>query len=632
MRDFEKSNEIYKILSEAIPEGIIVINKEQKIVSANKHASDLFGYEVGELVGKPLSILIPNSYRKAHSGHVSGFYRNHEKRRMAEGRQLFGLRKNDQTFPLEVGLNPFTVYGNTYTLALVIDITKRKKIEESQTMKTAALEAALNGIVITDAQREDNPVIYYNPTFEKITGYSGDEILNRNCRFLHADDKDQEGIKTIRDSIKNGEKCRVQIRNYKKDGTLFWNEVSINPIRDKAGKITHFVGIQNDITERKIAEQEIFHLAKIFNESLNEIYVFDADTLKFINVNYGASKMTGYTLEEFKTLSPLDLKPDFSESQFRKLIEPIVHDNSKKLQFETVHRRKDGTTYPVEVHIQSSINSDRNMMVATILDITDKKNYTKKLEQTVEKRTEQLKKALESEKELNELKTKFLSMVSHEFKTPLSGILTSATLIGKYTKEEQQDKRDKHLKTIMGAVYHLTNILDDFLSIERMEKGKESYQLSDFSLSKMINEVVYNANMLLKNGQHINYPQNIEDVTVYQDERIASLTLTNLLHNAIKYAPEDTEIDLRVELTDDMMVFHIKDNGIGIPEKDQKHIFDRYFRSENVLLTQGTGIGLNIVKAHLENLGGRIYFKSTENKGSTFTVEMPLKTTKLAQG
>lgn len=630
MHTFEKNSKVFETLSEAVPEGIIVINNNQEIIAVNKHASSLFGYGIGELVGKPLETIIPVAHRTAHQKYVSGYLEKHEKRRMAEGRHLLGLRKDHKTFPVEVGLNPFSIYGETYTMALVIDITERKKIEESQKMKTAALEAALNGIVITDAQQEDNPIIYYNPTFEKITGYSGDEILNRNCRFLNAGDNDQEGIRVMRNSIQNGEKCKVQIRNYKKDGTLFWNEVSINPIRDKTGKITHFVGIQNDITERKTKEQEIGHLAKIFDESLNEIYVFDAETLKFINVNYGALKKTGYTLDECKMLTPLDLKPKFNEAQFRRLIAPIVRNNKKKLEFETVHRRKDGTTYPVEVHMQSSVIGNRNMMVAIILDISDKKNYTKKLEQTVERRTEQLEKALENEKELSELKTKFLSMVSHEFKTPLSGILTSATLIGKYHKEEQQDKRDKHLKTIMGAVFHLTNILDDFLSIERMEKGKETYQFSDFSLSKLVNEVVYNANMLLKNGQHINYPHNIEDVTVYQDERIASLTLTNLLHNAIKYSPEDTIIDLKVELTNDKMVFHIQDQGIGIPEKDQKHVFDRYFRSENVLLTQGTGIGLNIVKAHLENLGGRIYFKSEENKGSTFTVEMPLKTNKFA--
>ncbi len=113
-------------------------------------------------------------------------------------------------------------------------------------------------------------------------------------------------------------------------------------------------------------------------------------------------------------------------------------------------------------------------------------------------------------------------MVSHEFKTPLSTILTSATLVGKYTTTEQQDIRVKHLKSIKTGVHHLTGILNDFLSIERLEKGKEVYRLNDFSLSKVVNEVIYNANMLLKTGQKINYPLNIEDLTIHQDEKIVS--------------------------------------------------------------------------------------------------------------
>lgn len=625
MRDFEKNSITFRLLAEAVSEGIIVVNEEQQIVIANRWANAMFGYDDEELVGQSLEVLIPQTYRKVHQKHIKAYSRKHEKRRMALERSLFGVKKNQEQFPLEVGLNPFSLDGNTYVMALVIDITERKKIEEGQKMRTAALDAALNGITITDALQPDHPIIYANAAFERITGYPKEETLGKNCRFLQAGDHDQEGVKKMHHAIREGKSCSVQLRNYKKDGTLFWNEVSISPIADETGKTSHFVGIQNPITDRLLAEQEIGHLARIFNESLNEIYVFDAESLLFVNANHGALKYTGYTLAECKKMTPLDLKPEFTEASFRKLISPLLHGEKEKIDFETVHRRKNGSTYPVEVHLQTSTMNDRQMVIAIIIDISDRKNYTQKLEKTVEQRTEQLKKALETEKELNELKTKFLSLVSHEFKTPLSGILTSATLVGKYTKEDQQEKRDKHLNTIIGGVHNLTHILNDFLSMERMEKGKEVYRYSKFSLSKLINEVVYNANMMLKSGQHINYPQNIDDVNIYQDEKIAGLVLTNLLNNAVKYSREDTEIDLKVDLKKDKIIFHIKDLGIGIPKKDQKYIFDRYFRAENVLTTQGTGIGLNIVKAHVENLGGNINFKSTENKGSTFTVELPLE-------
>jgi hypothetical protein len=283
----------------------------------------------------------------------------------------------------------------------------------------------------------------------------------------------------------------------------------------------------------------------------------------------------------------------------------------------TVLREKDSEIRELNQHLEEKIKKRTHELRLTVAEL--KKEIRRR-----EKAEAQIKSALQKERELNELKTKFLSLVSHEFKTPLSGILTSATLVGKYAEKDQQSKREKHLNTIIGEVRRLNGILNDFLSIERFEQGKEVYRRTMFSLSKVINEVIYNANMTLKSGQRINYPQNVDDVSIYQDEKIVFLALTNLLYNAVKYSPEDTEIDLKVELTKYRVVFRVIDRGIGIPEKDQKHIFERYFRAENVLLTQGTGIGLNIVKSHVENLGGAIYFESVIKEGSTFSVELPI--------
>ena len=285
--------------------------------------------------------------------------------------------------------------------------------------------------------------------------------------------------------------------------------------------------------------------------------------------------------------------------------------------------RKDGSTFPVEVGLNPFNVTDKKYVMALVIDITERKNYTDKLEKTVEERTKQLREALETEKELNDLKTKFLSLVSHEFKTPLTGILTSSMLLSKYKLAEQQDKRDKHINTINSKVQYLNNILNDFLSVEKLESGKVSYKFIEFRLSKVVNEVVYNANMLLKEGQKIKYPENIDDISLTQDEKTIELALSNLVHNAIKYSPENTTIELQINQDQNKTTFKIIDNGIGIPENDQKNIFNRYFRAENALLNQGTGIGLNIVKTHLENLGGAIQFESKENIGSTFTITIP---------
>jgi len=317
---------------------------------------------------------------------------------------------------------------------------------------------------------------------------------------------------------------------------------------------------------------------------------------------------------------------------------------------------KSGTNFPVEVGLNPFKIGEKTYVMSIVIDITVRKQSENKikelnalLEEKISKRTNELnktvsdlkkeiekrvkaesklRKALKKEKELNELKTKFLSLVSHEFKTPLSGIQNAAILIGKYKNTETQEKREKHLFTIKNKVQYLNGILNDFLSVERLESGKIKYKLSNFKLSKIVNEVIYNANMMLKSGQHINYPSNIDDINIYQDEKILELILSNLLHNAIKYSSENTTIDFKIIHNTKEFIFEIKDQGIGIPLEDQKHIFERYFRAENALTNQGTGIGLNIVKGHLENLGGNIEFNSIKNEGTTFIVKLPLITEK----
>lgn len=620
---FQQDQEVFNILLETVSEGVIIVDNHQKIMEVNASSESIFGYPKKELMGREINLLIPSNYHDNHSKHFDKFIQNGKRLKMTEANDIFGLKKDGTIFPIEIELNPFSIYNKTYVMALIKDVSEKKETEKNLMLRTKALQSANNGIVITDALKYDNPIIFYNSTFQELTGYSDAEILNHNCRFLQGKDRDQEPLKELREAIKKGESCQARLRNYKKDGTMFWNDLYIFPITNTKGVVTNFIGIQNDVTLRKKAEEVRHHLASIFDESLNEIYVFDAKTMKFINANYGAQKNIGYSLEELKNMTPLDIKPSKNQSEFRNAVDILLKNNVEKVEFESLHKRKNGTTYPVEVHLQLSKLNEKDIFIAIILDITERKNYTTKLENKVEERTQQLKMALDKEKELNELKTKFLSLVSHEFKTPLSAILTSSELLNKYQLEEHQEKRTKHIQTIIDKVHFLNNIINDFLSVENLETGKVNYRFSDFKLSKVVNEAVYDANMLLKEGQQIRYPENIDDLSIYQDEKIIQLILSNLLYNAIKYSPEGSVIELLIKQDDTITTLTVKDNGIGIPKKDQKHIFERYFRAQNVINTQGTGIGLNIAKNHLENLGGTIYFESIENKGTTFVITFP---------
>ena len=622
---YKDNKDVFQILSDAISEGIVIVDEKQNIVSTNVSADTIFGYNKNELEGTSLNALIPKNYHTDHVIHYKSFFKNSEKRKMSPDTNLFGLHKNGTQFPVEVGLSPFTIFNKTYVMALIIDVTERKEIERNLILRSEALQTANNGILISDALAADNPIIYSNLAFLEMTGYSLEEVLGKNCRFLQCDDRDQEGILKMRDAFKNGHTCKVILRNYKKNGTLFWNDLTITPIKNSKGIVTNYIGIQNDITKRKEAEDERNYLSKILNDSLNEIYVFDLNTLKFITINYGARKNLGYSLEELKTMSPFSIKPKFTEKKFKQLTTSLVDKTITKIEFETLHARKDKSTYPVLVNMELANLGDREVIVAIVLDITEQKNYTQKLERTVALRTKQLEIALGKEKELNELKTKFLSLVSHEFKTPLSGILTSCILLSKYDLEEQQEKRDKYIQIITDKVHYLNNILNDFLSIEKLETGKIKYKFTTFKLGKLLNDVVYNANMFLKKGQQIIFSDNCNDISITQDEKTLELSLSNLVNNAIKYSSENTVIGIQITHDDLNTTFKISDSGIGIPEKDQKNIFHRYFRAENALNTEGTGIGLNIVQFHIENLGGSITFESAENKGSTFILTIPNK-------
>ena len=399
----------------------------------------------------------------------------------------------------------------------------------------------------------------------------------------------------------------------------------------------------------------------LFQAASEGIIVVDSRQI-VVAANLAAEEMFGYEQGELLSQHLDRLVPKDYHHVHHKHVDQFI-DNSEKRQMghgrDLYGVRKDGSLFPVEAGLNPFEIEGEKYVMSLIIDITVRKETQRQirelnteLEEKIELRTrelsesvedlknlnvelgeeinrrkeaeEKIKDALNKEKELNELKTKFLSLVSHEFKTPLSGILTSATLAEKYTKEEQQPKREKHLVTIRNKVHYLNNILNDFLSIDRLDSGRGQYKFSKFRLKRLINEVIYNANITLKDGQEISYPKDIEDVELFMDEKILELILSNLLGNAIKYSPENTSIQFMVDFHDDLIVFKIKDQGRGIPKKDQKHIFERYFRAENALLDQGTGIGLNIAKTHLENLGGTIQFESEENKGTTFTIEVPM--------
>jgi signal transduction histidine kinase len=279
--------------------------------------------------------------------------------------------------------------------------------------------------------------------------------------------------------------------------------------------------------------------------------------------------------------------------------------------------------YHLERSIRYSIRHSRNL--------AEIQNLNSDLERRVEERTSELNDAIQKleqvihkERELNELKSRFVTMASHEFRTPLSTILSSASLIEKYNeKDEDPEKRLKHIMRIKSSVNNLTGILNDFLSLSKLEEGKIFFNPAPMDIVELAEETVEEMEGIKKNGQAIIYSHtgNIRNANL--DKQIIKIILVNILSNALKYSYEGNTVEFITKTDREKLDITVKDQGIGISEKDLEHLFDRFFRAKNAINIQGTGLGLNIVKRYLDLMGGTIRCESEINRGTTFYITIP---------
>jgi PAS domain S-box-containing protein len=236
---------------------------------------------------------------------------------------------------------------------------------------------------------------------------------------------------------------------------------------------------------------------------------------------------------------------------------------------------------------------------------------------------EETRKALEKERQLGELKSRFVSMASHEFRTPLATILSSVALIARYENEEDADKRLKHIQRIQSSVRHLTATLNDFLSLSKIEEGVTVNNPAEADIVELCEDVREEMQITAKEGQQIEYRHEGDETCITLDRQLLHNILVNLLSNAMKYSPENSIIRLESRIEDKELSIQVKDNGMGIPREDQQHIFSTFFRAHNAGNIQGTGMGLHIVRRYTELMGGAIGFVSEQNKGTTFSLNLP---------
>tara|TARA_R110001583_G_scaffold36536_6_gene120296 strand:- start:81712 stop:84987 length:3276 start_codon:yes stop_codon:yes gene_type:complete len=723
--------------------------------------------------------------------------------------------------------------GKNRLLTIIRDITEERTIENILYVRNRALAAAANGIIICDAQQPDLPIIYGNEAFTKTTGYERVEFLGKNCRFLQGDDNNQIEIELMSVAIEKGEACRVVLRNYRKDGSLFWNDISITPIYNNKKEMTHFVGVQNDVTTHKIEEffkigqshvmdmiiqheplksiaykiietietaipncqgsillldEESGKLEKLAAPSLSETYTKAIERM-FIGPENGSCGTAAYFKDEVIVSDTLcdPLWKDFQELAIKDNIKacwsfPIFSSNKELLgtfaiylpvsrnpldtEKEIIYNITQAISVAIEQHnigvalknsreelsayaellenkvtsrtvelkemvqklVESNlsledqilitktaensavtsqellttifkkfprgfvvvVNSDieivfiegedleelgfrdmagkgfrvsevigvqndilekvihnirktlqgehcsfeievqqRSYLVNTTPLYNENHNITQALivhsNISDQKKVEiEIRNTLEKEKELNELKSRFISMASHEFRTPLSAILSATNLIERQNEAGLEEKRIKYISTIKASVKNLVAILNDFLSLSKLEEGKTIAMPTLFDFVEFSNSLVEEIEGVKKQGQVIEICYSQPRIEVGLDLKLVRHIVHNLLANAIKYSDENTKITLKIDTKNTKLLFEVTDQGIGIPSEDQVYLFQRFYRAKNATNFQGTGLGLNIVRHYILLMQGNISFQSELNKGTTFIVELPL--------
>lgn len=346
------------------------------------------------------------------------------------------------------------------------------------------------------------------------------------------------------------------------------------------------------------------------------IFMIDPDGT-ILSWNRGAEQIKGYRQEEIlgKPISMFYTDEDNAKGEPVYNLQKAAEDG--RYECIGLRKRKDGSTFYADVVFTAMRNEEGSLtgFIKITKDIT--------VQMTVR---EDLSKALARERELSEMKSRFVTLASHEFKTPLSVILSSVNLIEKYQDDASADKRLRHVHRIKSNVNNLKQLLNDFLSLEKLEEGVVRNEPVRTDLVKLAEEAMQDLEEACKEGQQMVLEVTGNAREIFVDQQLLRNVLNNLLSNAIKYSPGGGLVRFRLEFAGDLVTFAVTDQGIGIPPEEQEHLFERFFRAKNTAGISGTGLGLSIVKRYLDLMGGTISVESLPGTGSTFTITLPVKT------
>jgi len=509
------------------------------------------------------------------------------------------------------------------------------ELSESEAFISMLLETLPVGLALT---RMDGSIVEANAAYSKMLGYSLEELKQMSYWDITPRDYNEEEEEQFASLARTKTYGPYEKEYIHADGHRF-------PVRLQ-GHIVHrndedFIwSIIEDISEQRYAERNIQRFKSTLDETLDCVFMFTADTLEFFYFNQGAINQVGYDHEALLHMRPFDLKPEYDEQAFRKVISPLLAGTKKSIKFETLHQHKNGHLIPVEIFLQFiDLPHERPHFVALVRDITERKlvertlqRSNEELEKMVQQRTDEyLHAKLEAERS-NKAKSEFLSSMSHELRTPMNAILGFSQIIAMDTK---RDTVEAHINEIYNAGRHLMDLINQILELSKIESGTLDVSIENIQIGDLFNECLTllkplseKSNItLINNGKHC------DEVSVAADHTRLKQVLINLLSNAIKYNRENGSVIVSCTiLPTKRLRIEIEDTGTGLTPDQQKKLFQPFERLGRETGTiEGTGIGLVITKHLVAKMGGDIGIKNSSNDGSTFFVELNISQTDAGQ-
>jgi len=558
---------------ETAREGISILDDDGEFVYVNERYADLYEYEPEEMIGEHWELIYPDEEvavtREEILPAVAETGRWHG--------ESTGLRADGTTFP-EDHVVSRTVHGDL--VCTVRDLSDRRERESELRLKNRAVDEAPVGISIADPSRPDNPLVYVNDRFEALTGYESEEILGRNCRVLQGEGTDPAPVATMREAIDAGESVTVELRNYRNDGTEFWNRVRIAPVENEDGDVTNYVGFQEDVTDRKALEAELREksnlLEQLFQQVPTHLYVKDTDG-RHVRVSDHHPNS-----EAFLDRTDSEIFPDAVGEETHRDDMQVIETGESIVNKEEYHPEDDTWTITSKVPWYGDRGNVQGVIGVT-RTITERKEYERKLQRK------------------NERLEEFASVVSHDLRNPLN-VAEGRLALARAECDTDHD----HLDAVAEAHDRMGALIDDLLTLTREGRSVDETTRVDLAgIARACWQNVETADATLVTDT---------DRTIRADRERFQQLLENLIRNAVEHGGED--VTITVSRIEDGDGFYVADDGSGIPEDER----DRVFESGYSTTGDGTGLGLSIVTDIAEAHGWDVTVTGRDAGGTRFEI------------